>query len=261
MDHGTAGIRLSETAEPRVTSNPDLVWFDFGFLPDLSTSVNLETLRQSFGFKEDRHGLLTVINLAVGVEAKPIACPATVIGINPVSGQMPKFETTFPSLEKLPDSYQKLRLNSLRTSLEEAIDQQPGGDLDVFGVKIPSDFIALFGLPVLAALLFQFAAVGSYVASHCEQVELDEASEWAFLLKGWPFMVMAFGAICLFPLGAAISTWVFLIGSNPLSKPWHLAFSLIVAMLSVFAFIEILRVRSRVCETEQTKRVGEAENE
>jgi hypothetical protein len=32
----------------------------------------------------------------------------------------------------------------------------PKGELDVFGVKIPSEAVALFGVPILTVLLFQF---------------------------------------------------------------------------------------------------------
>jgi hypothetical protein len=122
---------------------------------------------------------------------------------------MANFAQAFPSLEKLTAHYQTENFRSLGTLLEEAVSQQPKGELEVLGIKVPSDLIALLGLPVLFILLFQFSAVGFYVASTVEQIGEEEAAGWSFLLPRWPFLFMSVGTIFVFPAAASIFTFFF----------------------------------------------------
>lgn len=113
------------------------------------------------------------------------------LGLDPVLGRKTKFGEAFPNLEKLPAQYQIEDPGALPTLLEKTVTQQQKGELEIFGAKVPSDLIALLGLPILAILLFQFSAVGFYVRSHIERIGEEEAAEWSFLLQGWPFLIMS----------------------------------------------------------------------
>jgi hypothetical protein len=151
----------------------------------------------------------------------------------------------FPHLEKLPDKYQKENLRSLGTTLEEPSTEQTREEIEVFGVKIPSGLIALFGLPIIAILPFQFSAIGFYAASNADRFGQEETSEWSFLLGGWPFELISAGAIFGVPTGTSILTFLFLSRGDWLSKLPYLFCSVIVIITSAAAFLSLQRIRAR----------------
>jgi hypothetical protein len=163
-------------------------------------------------------------------------------------GKKRDFAEAFPNLDRLSDNYQKQRLNSLKASLETAT-QQSKGDLEILGAKIPSDLITRFGLPVLATLLFQFSAICFYAASHIERLEEEDASQWSFLLTGWPFWLLSFGAVFALPVVAgALSSWKLFSAQG---KPWYenwidAVFFIIALACAATAFFGLRTLRSRV---------------
>jgi hypothetical protein len=80
-------------------------------------------------------------------------------------------------------------------------------DFEIFGVKIGSDQIAFFGLPGLGMVLFNIGAIALYVVKHVEKLEVEEASNWSFLLTGWRFCVLTNLIVVVLPLAAAVCTW------------------------------------------------------
>jgi hypothetical protein len=81
-------------------------------------------------------------------------------------------------------------------------------DFEIFGVKIGSDQIALFGLPALGLLLFNLGAIALYAAKHAERLEVKEASNWSFLLQGWQFSVLTYLVVAVLPFAAAVYTLI-----------------------------------------------------
>jgi uncharacterized membrane protein len=117
--------------------------------------------------------------------------------------------------------------------------------------------IALLGLPILAVLLFQFSAVGFYIASNVERIEENEASESSFLPKGWPFFAMSLGTILILPSIASVLIFAFPLEQDWWSKPMHLSLMIIVVASSAVGFWAILRLRSRVRQSGQPVLAGD----
>jgi hypothetical protein len=161
----------------------------------------------------------------------------------PALAKKRNFAEAFPNLDRLPDNYQEQRLNSLRTSLEKAT-QNGKEEIEALGAKIPSDLFPLFGLPVLAILLFQLSAVAFYVRNNIEQLEVEEASQWSFLLNGWPFVILSIGTIFVLPTAASVLSFVYVRGESLLPRPVNLAFATIVVVFSVRAIICLLKLQA-----------------
>jgi hypothetical protein len=114
-------------------------------------------------------------------------------------------------------------------------------DFEIFGVKIGSDQIALFGLPGLGLLLFNLGAIALYVTKHAETLEVEEASNWSFLLRGWQFSVLTYFVVVGLPFVAALYTWIRIQDRTP--KTWLLSILLIGCSLFVAYGIHQLRRR------------------
>jgi hypothetical protein len=247
-DIGVLSLTKIEPAHINVNRDGATVWVDYEFLPALTASVDLDKLMKGFGLKQDQQDFLKSVFLSVGLEAKPVSfSPA--LALDPILGAKTDFAAAFPNLEKLPDAYQNQKLRSLGTSLSESVAQQPKAELEVFGAKLPSDLIALLGLPVLAILLFQFSAVGFYGASRAGQLDDEDASHWSFMLRGWPFVATSFGTIFLLPaVAAGFSLWKLLRVQDEmlLPKPVYLGLSIVVVACSLIAFVSLARLRALV---------------
>jgi hypothetical protein len=160
-------------------------------------------------------------------------------------GKMHDFAEAFPALEKLPDDYQNKRLASLSTELDEAT-QKSKEEIEVFGAKISSELIPLFGLPILAIFLFQFSAVAFYVASNVERIEVEEASQWSFMLRGWPFLILSAGTIFGLPAAAATLSFIRVQGETILPRPINFLFAVLVVIYAFGALFSLWILRSRV---------------
>jgi hypothetical protein len=245
------GLLLEEVGKrsPIEISDRSALFLEYDFLPALaplahSNERNSNALLHDSGLADDNGNLPKSVHLQVtiGLEKGPRFSPAK--ALDPILGKEPKFANAFPNLSTLPSTLQDEGLDSLGPLLQAA--QQQKGELEVFGAKIPNELIALLGLPALAILLFQFSAVGFYVASNVEWLDQEEASEWSFLLRGWPFLIMSVGTIFVFPALASVLTFFFLPGENSSPKPITLALTIIVVMFGAVAFVAIQRLRSRV---------------
>jgi hypothetical protein len=168
------------------------------------------------------------------------------LNFDPELGKEPNFTKAFPNLDKLPDAYQNQRITSLDTSLEGALALQSKGELEIFGIKIPTESIALLGLPVLAVFLFQFSAIASYTTSRVERLEEEDASQWSFLLSGWRFIGLSYGTIVFLPVAASIVSLIFARGESLLLNAISVAFTIIVLVLVREAFRSLRALRSRV---------------
>lgn len=219
------------------------IW-SFKAFDAFSSEGALNRLAQLFGLKEDERSLLKELRLSVALNAKGFNfSPA--LALDPVLGKKDSFGAAFPNLEQLNDTFQKEVFSSLGNSLQEFVIQQPKGELEVFGAKIPSELIAIFGLPTLAIFLFQFSVVGFYTASNTEALGQEEASEWSFLLSGWPFLFM--GLACLaFPAAVSIWTLFFVVWGDLWPNLGYLALVLVVLICDIRAFCALLRLRTRV---------------
>jgi hypothetical protein len=163
-------------------------------------------------------------------------------------GKHSNFAEAFPNLERISDDYQDKRLVSLGTVLEEGT-QQSKEQIEVFGAKISAEVIPLVGLPILIVFLFQFSAVGFYGAGHVERIEEEHASQWSFMLRGWPFLLLSFGTIFVLPATASIlSLWMFFKLPEGMLFPKSVYAVLISAVVicSLVAFISLERLRLRV---------------
>ncbi len=220
--------------------------------PELIDEVGRDTLAQAFRIEPS---LLKSIQLEVIMDTQDKNfSPADVFGSE--LKKKSDFAEAFPDLDALPDNYRKQRLASLHTLLEEAT-RQSKTDLEVFGVKIPSDLITRLGLPFLFVLLFQFAAICCYSARHVERLEEEEASQWSFLLDGSPFFLLSFGTIFCLPVAAAIlSLWKLLSARGGFwsANPFDVVLSFIVSVCAAVAFGWLWLLRSRVLRNPYVKR-------
>jgi hypothetical protein len=142
------------------------------------------------------------------------------------------------------------------------VAQQPKAELEIFGAKLPSDLIALLGLPVLAILLFQFSAIGFYCASRAKRLDDEDASHWSFTLSGWPFAVVSCGTLFVLPTAAAaFNLWKLLRVHEEmlLPKPFYLVLAIIVTVGSLIAYLSLARLRSLVpSESDDSEDAGAA---
>ena len=256
IDEGTSStsdtgvLSLTKNENGRVKANRDggTVWIDYEFLPALAGAVDSDKLMKSFGLKDEQRDFLKLAYLSVGVDAKP-ASFSPALALDPVLGAKTDFADAFPNLEKLPDLYQSQKLRSLGTSLAETVAQQPKAELEIFGAKLPSDLIALLGLPVLAILLFQFSAIGFYCASRAKRLDDEDASHWSFTLSSWPFAVVSCGTLFVLPtVAAAFSLWKLLRVHEEmlLPKPVYVVLAIIVSAGSLIAYFSLAQIRSLV---------------
>jgi hypothetical protein len=242
---GAVRLDLVDGEPPRIDAYRNEVSFEYtGVLPAFG-SASTNSLMRAFHLDESERSLLENVRVHVDMDAKAYGI-SPALALDPALGQKANFAEAFPNLIKLKDEYQHENLESLLSLLEEAVAQQQSGELEVFGAKIPNELIALLGLPILAALLFHFSAVGFYVASNVEQINENESSEWSFLLKGWPFFAVSLGAILVLPSVASVLTVVFALGQNWWSKLMHLVLTIMAVASSSIAFWAIRRLRSRV---------------
>jgi hypothetical protein len=153
------------------------------------------------------------------------------------------FADFFPNLNKLPNDFQNQRLDSLNTFLQTA--EQSKADIEIFGAKISSELIPLFGLPGLFILLFQFSAVARYIRSNVKRLEIDEASNWSFLLSGWPFLALSCATVFLLPAAASILSFLLVPGEALLPRPINLVLMLLVVLYAWTAFRALWRLRLR----------------
>src|ERR1700730_18170532 len=155
------------------------------------------------------------------------------------------FAQAFPQLEALSENYQNQRLTVLSTVLEKE-EKQSMDQLEVFGAKISTNLIPLFGVVALAILLFQFTALGDYITSNVQRLEEEEAAQWSFLLSGWRFFVLSFGTIFLLPVSATVFTFLTVPSETLLSEPISFALAIAVAAFSSIAFVSLDELRAYV---------------
>jgi hypothetical protein len=117
-------------------------------------------------------------------------------------------------------------------------------DFEIFGVKIGSDQVALFGLPALGFLLLNFGALAFYVARYSESFHDDQASDWSLLLRGRVFAALNYTLVLLVPLSAAILTWLQVRDSTPKTQ----VLSVVVFGTGIFAGLGTWKLRRRVNE-------------
>jgi hypothetical protein len=162
--------------------------------------------------------------------------------LQPFLGQWDK---RFYALLGLPSEYRKIQLPELK-SLLTAQAQRSKGELEVFGAKIPNEIIALFGVPILIILLFQFWAVCSYANSQNDSIKLEDASQWSFLLNAPPFFLMSIGIILILPISSAICSALFISGPSYFPPFVGWIFATVVTLISVLATKHLVRLRNRV---------------
>jgi len=160
------------------------------------------------------------------------------------------FEKAFPNLSKLDEYYWSKNLSELAATLNEESKRYPS-DLEVFGVKIPNEAIAFFDLGALLVLLVYFLLVCRYIGRHVIRIDLDQASQWTFLLNEWPFFVVAVATICILP---ALSSWLsVLLATSPSWYRWPLlGLALIITVLSIFSALGLYDLRRRVRTEKQS---------
>jgi hypothetical protein len=111
------------------------------------------------------------------------------------------FADAFPHLAALSNDDRKQSLSALLGILKS--HERSGVEIELLGMKLPSDLIFFFGLPILAVLLFLFGATARHTKRIVVQLEKEYASQWPLLLKGPPFSVLTYGAILVLPLAAS----------------------------------------------------------
>lgn len=168
------------------------------------------------------------------------------------------FAATFPNLVRLPDNYHKEPRISLSGLLQEKT-QQSSEQIEVLGAKISSELIPILGMPALIILLFQFASVGFYLVSRVPRLEMEDASQWSFLLSGWPFFILSFGTIFLIPSAASIVSFIS-VGGDTIAPKWvTTVLAVIVIFCAAAAFFFLQRLRSLVLRNSAVQRKrGEA---
>jgi len=184
--------------------------------------------------------------------------PATKIAILPLAPLLQytpdilpgsNFETAFPYLAKLPEQYQLIPIGDLKSVLEAGAFNNKQ-EVELFGAKIPSALIFSFGLPGLAILLFQFGAVCSYAIRGSKHVEIEDASEWSFLLNGKILTILRYGTTLVLPVVAAILS---ALCTPPDPSLWWLWWILVIITVSgaAFASVNLARLRELVLLAER----------
>jgi hypothetical protein len=160
------------------------------------------------------------------------------------AGPVADFAHSFPNLNsemKTDLQNRTLLLGDLERKLS---DETRFGkrDFEIFGVKIGSDQIALFGLPALGLLLFNLGAIALYAAKHAERLEVKEASNWSFLLQGWQFSVLTYLVVAVLPFAAAVYTLIRVQDRTPKTS----LLGTLVIGVSLFVVHGIHQLRRRV---------------
>jgi hypothetical protein len=162
-----------------------------------------------------------------------------------------KFIEAFPNLSAYVQDKNE-RLISIKNRLLEKTSEKQ--EFDLFGVKIGSDQIAIFGLPTLAILLLNFGAVARYVAKHAVAMDVEVVSNWSFLLKGWLFGLLALAVVIVLPLGSVIVTWIYLHDRTPQT----VVMSCMAIISILFAGHSMFLLRSRSITPENESKMNKA---
>lgn len=122
------------------------------FKSDFSKWLGENNILLENGYKNDVHP----IQLIVPRQATPYKVNADLSSsLHPF---LAEWDKRFSALLRLPPEYRRIQLPELK-SLLTAQAQRSKGELEIFGAKIPNEVIALFGVPILILLLFQFWSV------------------------------------------------------------------------------------------------------
>jgi hypothetical protein len=101
--------------------------------------------------------------------------------MDPERAKAASFDDAFPNLAKLGQEYRRIRITDLDAILSEE-SKRSVAELELFGVKIPSEGVVSLGLPSLGVVLWQFALVAWYIAKQKQFLCQEQASQWALLL-------------------------------------------------------------------------------
>jgi hypothetical protein len=249
LSQAAPAIELAPNGSPKIlgvggiSGGIEIVYDSSALFADAASQ---EKLMRIFKLPENKRGLLKEVQFwAFWDAANQPFCPA--VELDALLGKKRDFAEAFPNLSKLPETYQRQTLRSLSASLKESSEKtERGREIDFFGTKIPSSFFAFFGLPALIIFLFQFWALGFYLTSKVDSLELEQASQWSFLLGGWPFFILSLLALLLLPLTASILSFLFIPGENLLPKPLNLSLVIAVVVCSAGAFCALQILRERV---------------
>jgi hypothetical protein len=151
-------------------------------------------------------------------------------GIRADLGRASSFDRAFPNLSKLPNYYLALKLDDLEVRLNEKSESSKG-ELQVLGVSIPNDMIVYVGTSLLAILLIQFCSVCRYLSRNVAALDLEQASRWHLLLKGFGFSWIGRHAVWFLPIGAILSSIIVVLKPHS----YHSWFWCIVALAAISA--------------------------
>lgn len=183
------------------------------------------------------------------VEIKPLNALLKRIPDIPASE---RFEEAFPDLAQLPRQYQTERVTVLKARLES--DSLNGRqELEIFGAKIPSELFVLFGIPALTVLLFQFSSICAYICRRNETIQIQDASEWSFLLGARFLALLRYSTTLILPCTAAILSVAFVTPNPNQSWLWWALAALTFAG-SLSSTISLMRLRRRVSRGEGIQR-------
>jgi hypothetical protein len=155
------------------------------------------------------------------------------------------FDEAFPDLSKWAEHYNSLGLADLQLVLGEE-SKRSKGELEIFGAKIPNELVALIGIPSLILLLLQFISTIGYLLNNSEPINVDQASKWSFMLKGFGFLLFGISTILLLPISASVGTLMFAIPESWYRIPVWYTLSLAVIILSLVATVTLDMLRRRV---------------
>jgi hypothetical protein len=116
------------------------------------------------------------------------------------------------------------------------------GTVQLLGVKILSELLVILGLPLIAVLQFQFAAICRFLYRQTPALSFPVASQWSVLLRGWHFFVNAFAAAVVLPFAAVCCSILFTTNQE---WYWWICGALI-AGTSAIAGRDLNRLRRRV---------------
>ena len=169
----------------------------------------------------------------------------TVGHVEPKLYRANRFADAFPNLAKWGKNYGTIKLEDLNTILEEQ-SKQSRGELEIFGAKIPNELVALIGIPSIILLLFQFISTALYLLNNVEPINVDQASRWPLLLKGFGFGLMGLSTTLFLPVIASVATVTYATPETSYRIWFWCSLALFVIVLSGVATMLLDSLRRKV---------------
>jgi hypothetical protein len=168
-----------------------------------------------------------------------------VANVDPRLFRVDSFAEAFPNLSTWGEHYGSLKLSDLDIVLGEQ-SKKSTGELEIFGAKIPNELVALIGIPSLILLLLQFISTAGYLLRTVDPINVEQASQWSLMLKGFGFFLFGFSTTFILPISASVGTVTFATPETWYRIPVWCSLTTFLCILSLVALLMLDMLRRRV---------------